>query len=54
MQDRLLPLPAVLDRVGIKKTKLYAMVGAGEFPAPKKIGRKPVWRESAVDAWIAA
>lgn len=46
-------LPTVLDRVGTSKTTVYAMVKAGTFPAPVKIGQRAVaWRRSDVDAWI--
>jgi predicted DNA-binding transcriptional regulator AlpA len=35
------------------KSWVYAAVKAGQFPAPKKIGRRSVWDEAAVDAWLA-
>lgn len=48
-------LPVVLDRVGTSKTTVYAMVKAGTFPAPVKIGQRAVaWRHSEIDQWIAS
>jgi len=45
----------VLARVGFKKTLLYDLISAGEFPAPIKISeRVVVWREESVAAWQQA
>lgn len=46
-----LRLPAVLDRVGVKKTKLYGMVKAGEFPKPTKLRGVAVWPDHVVRDW---
>lgn len=48
---RFLRLPDVLDRIGMKKSKLYDMVKKGEFPAPLKIGDTSVWPDSVVHKW---
>lgn len=51
----LLRLPQVLARVGLKTTRLYQLVGDGEFPAPVRIGERSVgWPEDEVEAWIQA
>ncbi|MGB1561609.1 MAG: helix-turn-helix transcriptional regulator [Sinimarinibacterium flocculans] len=52
--DRLIRLPEVLARVGLRKTKVYALIAAGEFPKPVKLGRDSLWVESEVSAWIQA
>lgn len=53
--DSLIRLPAVLARVGLKQSRLYELVKAGEFPAPVRVGIRAVaWRESEVSAWIAS
>lgn len=49
---RLLRLPHVEDRTGIKKTAIYGMIKAGAFPAPIKIGNMTLWLESEVEHWI--
>ncbi len=36
----------------IGRTKLTAMVNIGEFPAPKKLGRRNRWLLAVVEAWI--
>lgn len=50
---RLLRMPQVLDRVGLKKTVIYERIKAGTFPKPIKLGSASAWPESDVDNWIA-
>ena len=53
--ERLLALPAVLDRVSFSRAKLYDAVNKGEFPKPIKLSPNRIaWAESAVAAWISA
>ena len=53
--EAFLRLPAVMQRVGYSKSRLYALISRGEFPQPIRIGqRASAWLESEVDAWIAA
>ncbi|TAN67861.1 MAG: AlpA family phage regulatory protein [Magnetospirillum sp.] len=53
MTERLLRMPEVQRRVGLKKTAIYARIRDGKFPAPRKLGTNyAVWLESAIDAWI--
>lgn len=40
--------------IPMRKTKLYAMVKAKEFPAPVRIGSMTCWRCEDVHAWLAA
>lgn len=52
--ERLLKLPEVEARVGLKKSSIYAGVAAGTFPAPVRLSRRCVcWPSSRIDAWIA-
>ena len=51
--ERMLRLPEVRRVTGMSKSALYAMVSAGDFPKPARIGRRAVgWRESDVRAWL--
>lgn len=51
--DALRRKPWVLGIVPAGNSKLYAMIAAGEFPPPVKIGPNSVaWRESDVFEWI--
>ena len=51
---KVLRLRAVLERVGIGKTAVYAAIKNGEFPAPIKLSARAVgWREADVEAWLA-
>jgi prophage regulatory protein len=50
---QLLRLPQVMDRVGLRVTRLYELIGDGSFPKPIRLGERAVaWLESEVDAWI--
>lgn len=52
--ERLLPLPAVLDRTSWSRAKLYDAINKGDFPAPVRLSTNRVaWPESTVAAWIA-
>ena len=52
--DKLLRLPFVEERTGLKKSSLYAGAKAGTFPAPVRLSARAVaWRESDIDRWIS-
>lgn len=52
---KLLRLPQVLDRIGLRETRLYQLIGDGSFPAPVKLGARLIaFVEAEVDAWIEA
>jgi prophage regulatory protein len=51
---RLLRLPDVQARVPLHRATIYAMVKAGEFPAPRKLGTASLWPEDEIDAWVVA
>jgi prophage regulatory protein len=51
--ERLLRLPDVEARTGLKKSAIYAGMKAGSFPACIKLGpRAAAWPESHIAAWI--
>ena len=55
MSERLLTIRQVEDRVGFRKSTIYARMAAGRFP---RAHRDPEtgsvrWLESEVSAWIA-
>ncbi len=53
IKERILRLPEVLDRIGMKRSSLYKRVNDGEFPRQISLGGRIVgWRESEVNAWI--
>lgn len=54
--ERLLRLPEVESRVGLRKSSIYEMLGRTPpaFPRPLKLSRRAVcWPASSIDAWIA-
>lgn len=49
----LLTRQSVQTRTTLSRSKLYAMIAKGEFPAPIKIsGRRVAWPERTVNDWI--
>jgi prophage regulatory protein len=50
--DRILRLPAVLERTGFSRSTLYRRVEEGGFPRHLKISERCIgWRESEIRAW---
>lgn len=55
MSQRLLRLNEVEDRIGLRRSTIYAMMKAGAFPERVLIGMRSVgWHEDAINQWIAA
>ena len=55
MTNRLLRLPDVADRVGLKRSSIYRMIASDQFPSPLKISSQvSAWPESEIEAWIQA
>lgn len=54
-RERLLRADDVCHLTGLGRSTLYAKVKAGDFPTAVQLhGACVAWRESEVDAWIAA
>lgn len=52
---RIIRLPEVINRVGLKRAAIYLYVGRGEFPKQINLGPRAVgWLEHEVDAWVTA
>jgi len=55
MTEHHLRRPAVEAATGLSRSTLYAMMDAGDFPRPIRIGRRAVaWPESAILDWLAS
>lgn len=52
--DRLIDLPAVLRRVPVARSTLFERIREGAFPKGRKFGRRRLWLESEVDAFVGA
>lgn len=53
--DRMLRRAQVLERVGLGRSSLYAMMAHGAFPRPVRIGQRAVaWSERSITDWIAS
>jgi prophage regulatory protein len=48
----LLRCPAVLKRTAMGRTALYALIKAGKFPAPVKVGGASAWVDVEISRWI--
>lgn len=50
---RLLRLPEVMARVGLRRSAIYKRMSEGRFPKCRSLGPKcSVWIEAEIDAWI--
>ncbi len=51
--DKLLRQRAVSELTGISRSQIYALMDAGDFPRPYKIGAQAVgWKSSEIQTWI--
>lgn len=51
---RVLRLPEVINRVGLKRASIYAAIASGAFPKQIVLGNRAVgWIEQEIDAWLA-
>jgi prophage regulatory protein len=50
---RLLRLPDVMARVGLKRSAIYQRMSEGRFPKSRSLGPKcAVWVEAEIEEWI--
>jgi prophage regulatory protein len=55
LTDALLKAQTVQATTGLSRSKLYAMVKAGKFPAPIRLSARCVrWTSESVRGWIAS
>ena len=53
MAIRYIRRPEVEARTGLSRSTIYAMMAAGAFPAPVKLGLRAVgWSEAEIAAWL--
>jgi prophage regulatory protein len=53
LPTRLLRLPEVIARVGMKRSAIYQRMSEGSFPKSRSLGPKcAVWVEAEIDDWI--
>ncbi|PKB25340.1 AlpA family transcriptional regulator [Novosphingobium kunmingense] len=51
--NRLLRLPEVMARVGMKRSAIYQRMSDGRFPKSRSLGAKcAVWVEREIEEWI--
>lgn len=50
---RLIRLPEVVNRAGLKRSAIYQRMNEGPFPKSRSLGpRCTVWVESEIDDWL--
>ena len=53
LATRLVRLPEVMARVGLKRSAIYQRMSEGRFPKSRSLGPKcAVWVDAEIDAWI--
>jgi prophage regulatory protein len=53
MADKILRCQAVIELTGLSRSTLYEKMARGEFPKPKKLGRRAVgWLRSDIAEWF--
>lgn len=51
--QRILRLPEVISRCGLRRGSIYSRIKDGDFPSPIRLGANSIgWIESEVDAWL--
>ncbi|MFA4994876.1 MAG: AlpA family transcriptional regulator [Bdellovibrionales bacterium] len=54
LPTRILRLPEVINRVGLKRASIYQYISIGAFPRSVSLGPRAVgWIEREVDVWLA-
>ena len=54
-EHRILRLPQVVEKTGFKRSHIYNLMRAGQFPRSLPLGEREVgWDSVEVDAWVAA
>ena len=51
---RFLRRPEIEARTGLSRSSIYALMDKGEFPRPRRIGKRAVaWDEADIERWLA-
>jgi len=54
IDKKVVNLQEVIATLGISKSTLYRLIGAGHFPKPFKLGmRLNAWRVETIETWLA-
>ena len=54
-RQRILRMPELVEKVGLKTSTIYAAINKNDFPSPVRLfpnGRAIGWLESEIDTWI--
>lgn len=52
---RIIRMPQVMEKVGLRRSAIYNMIKRGEFPLQIRLGKSASgWLESEIDAWVSS
>lgn len=53
MEDKIIRMPGVMEKVGLSKSVIYNMIKRGEFPGQIRLGENSVgWLEADIEEWV--
>ncbi len=50
--ERLLTIHGVCDQAGVRSSFIYERMKEGKFPQSIRVGRRAMWLQSEIQAWI--
>ena len=54
MTDKILRIPAVVEKTGYSRASIYRLVALNQFPRPRQLGARAVgWFEADIETWLA-
>lgn len=54
MSQKIIRLPAVLDKTGLSRSSLYRLIAEGKFPRQVKLSERSAgWFEHSVNQWLS-
>ena len=54
MSQKIIRLPAVLEKTGLSRSSLYRLIAEGKFPRQVKLSERSAgWFEGDVNQWLA-
>jgi prophage regulatory protein len=50
---QIIRMPQLVEKTGVSRAHVYALMKDGAFPRPIRLGRRAVgWRAADVDSWL--
>jgi prophage regulatory protein len=53
MSNKIIRLPAVIDKTGLSRSSIYLRMSKGEFPQSISLGDRAIgWLEADIEQWL--